>query len=202
MKLLIFLAFFSTASSIIIECDFGNYNFEHWPRRVYTCEVSSYSDEGNKIVTAINGKHNDGKTNSDVDGLFLVLGRKNLDYLPTGFENFFPNLNLIVIRFGKIEKLKGDELKNYQNLEFFGVWNTPLEFVGGKLYENNKKLKTIRLDSNKIKQVGSGLFNGLENLRNVFLSGNVCINENANGSTDIESLKENLKLKCSVESEN
>jgi hypothetical protein len=167
---------------------------------IYICVLNSYSDEENKIITAVYGNHRHKKTNEDVQLIHLNLVAKNLDYIPRGFEEFFPNLNAIGVNGGKITKLDGDELENYENLERFSIQNSQLEFVPGNLFSNNKKIKNISFFRSNIKYFGEGLLDGLNDLERVdfrfdFSSRN-CIHEIAETPSEIEQLKRKLRENC------
>lgn len=196
MNFLILIAFFSTASAIILDCDFKIIsNYKNLPPS-YFADCASYTDKQNKILTDFNGNHEENQTNYDVKGITLSLYAKNLDYIPKGFEKFFPNLIAMNVYRGKFIELNGDEFDSYKNLEWLAVHRSQLEVVPGNLFTNNKNLKTIYFSSNKIRKVGSGLLDGLKDLSYITFSGNVCINEIAEGFDNIENLKKSLREKC------
>jgi hypothetical protein len=165
----------------------------------YFCDVYPLTQDYNPIVTEVIGVHQEGKSNDDVKGVVMI--SKNPNYFPIGFEKFFPDLIAFYMYSGNITKLNGDELNSYKNLEWFAIISTQLEFVPGNLFSNNKKVKSILLRLNKIKHVGSKLFDGLDNLEMVNFDQNVCINEEAGNSSKIEELKKNLREKCKVPGE-
>jgi hypothetical protein len=197
MKLLILLAIFLTTSAIKFECEYRNDLYRIG--KIYTCYVASYSEEQNKILTAFNGTHLNGYSNSDVRGIQLFVKHgKTVDYFPRGFEKFFPYLNVIDVWFKKITKLDGDELENYKNLIWFGIQHSSLEFVPGNLFSNNKKIKVINMYGNNIKYVGEGLLDGLNGLFYASFAHNTCIDERAETPAQIEQLKRNLRKNCKV----
>lgn len=200
MKLLGFILIFSTASAIVFECEFLMKSQNRLPS-TYFCYEMSISDEENKFLKAVDGEHERGKTILDVRGIDLNFERKGLDYFPKGMEKVFQNLTAIYVNGGKISKLNGYELSAWDNLEWFAMEHSQVEFVPGNLFSNNKKLKFISLYNNKIKHVSLEMFNGLNDLDYLSFHNNVCIHEAAENSSEIEKLKKNLSEKCKVDEE-
>lgn len=202
MKFLIIFFFFSSTSAINFTCQFGSTYYSYVGPKIYRCETTEYAEEENKIVTAISGVHESGKNSCDVQGLWLHLNEKNLDYFPSGFEKFFAHLILIYLSLGEIKNFQGDKLRNYPDLEWFGIHYTPLEFVPGNLFQNNKKLRVVSLHHNKIKQVGFNLLEGLPRLKYVDFEKNNCIDGiSEDNKKKFEDLMKNLRENCSVPGE-
>lgn len=200
MKLLFLLAIFSKGSAIIFECEYGTQNFTNIGA-IYRCTTTLYSEVDNQVLTAVNGKHEEGKSNSDVKGVWIDLIEKNLDYIPKGLDKIFPNLIAINAYKGKISKLNGDELSDYKHLEFFSMRVNPIEYVPGNLFRNNPKMTTIWLYGNEIKYVGSDLLDGLDRLSYVDFRWNKCIHQIAWDASEIEALKKSLHKNCTVTEE-
>ena len=81
-------------------------------------------------------------------------------------------------------------------LKYIDLRQNQIEELPNGLFKNNVNLEIIYLWNNKLKFIGSTLFDGLTKLDYVDLERNVCINEIYSGSTEITQLKEDIKLKC------
>lgn len=148
-----------------------------------------------------------GYSDSDSDSLntkFII--RSN-------FENM-ENLFEIVVHKSDIEMISEDLLWDLPNLERFQL-DGKLEELPERTFEKNVKLKEVYLASNQLEYLPRQLFKNnlfldwvnfkdnflkiieidfirLENIRYIFLAGNICINSNFNKSEEIiESRNEN-----------
>lgn len=65
------------------------------------------------------------------------------------------------------------------------------------LFEYNEKLKLIWFSKNKIKNVGSAVFDNLKSLGNLDLFGNKCISRSASFAGSVAPLVEQVKQNCS-----
>ena len=64
------------------------------------------------------------------------------------------------------------------------------------------ELEEIHLDGNKIKYLGSEIFNNLKKLDFVDLEDNICVNKIYRRTTEITQLKDDIKIKCRNPNEN
>lgn len=194
MKLLIILAVISSTHSIIFECKYGIGLYDNIGG-IYRCHAASFIGEDIQTLHAVN-RDESGKSNLDVKGVYLNFNGTNIDYIPKGLEDFFPNIIVIIISGGNITKLNGDELNAYENLEYFGIKDNPLESVPGNLFSKNRKLKSVDFCRNKIRFVDPQLLNGLYRLNRVHFEGNICINEKADYAHAIPFVREILGYDC------
>lgn len=199
--LVVILTTILSANAITLNCAFSEIFSTTLRFFSYSCfnPVLSNSDE-NQIVTAVNGEHLGGRNNDDVLGLYLLFNY-NLPFFPKGIENFFPNLNLLIINTTTITTLDGDELKPFNKLEFFGFHRFNLERVPGNLFKSTPMISRIMLNNNNIKHVDKDLFDGLEHLEVVDFRFNYCIDQRANNIAEIPSLVETLSANCTVTKE-
>lgn len=195
MKLLLFLLALSSSKAITFHCNFHMMEFHNLPSK-YFCEVFSFSNEEHQVTTHVSGFHSMSKRNLDVEGFYINLKGKNFTYIPKGLEIFFPNLIAIHVDGGNITKLNGDELTQFANLEWFALIKNNLEFVPGNLFAHNKKLRTIFLYDNKIKKIGAGLLDELEDLQSFCFNRNICAEEWPETEADVKVFKKTLKEKC------
>ena len=59
-------------------------------------------------------------------------------------------------------------------------------------------MKQIDLYGNKIKYLGTEIFNNLKKLDYVDLRNNICVNKKYDGATEINQLKNDIKMNCDV----
>ena len=71
-----------------------------------------------------------------------------------------------------------------------------IEELPNGLFKNNVNLEVIGLHQNKLKFIGSNLFNGLTKLNHVDLEKNVCIYKIYSGSTAITQMKKDIETQC------
>lgn len=196
--LLIFLATLLSANAIIFNCAFSEVFSTTLRFFSYSCFNPILSNtNGSYRVTAVNGIHFGGRTNEDVKGLYLLFNY-HLPIFPRDIENFFPNLNLLIINTTTITTLDGTELVPFNNLELFAFHRLNLERVPGSLFRTTPKMARILLSNNNIKHVDDDLFDGLEYLEIVDFRSNYCIDHRADNKTEISLLIETLKANCSV----
>lgn len=197
MKLLvIFVGIFSQISAITFNCDFKMEKLGDHPNPVYSCAVTSVDFVDNPILTEVFGDHHEGKSNEDVQDI-LFFSLPNLSIIPREMENYFPDLIAIYIANCNINRVFGDELSAYENLQWFWLkFNPNLEKIPGGLFANNLKLKHLWLNNNQLKSVGINLLESLENLKSVNFDGNKCISKEAKNSAEVPGLIEDLQNNC------
>jgi hypothetical protein len=71
-----------------------------------------------------------------------------------------------------------------------------IEKIPGNLFENCPNLALVSFKGNKIKEVGSELFSGLESLKTLKFGSNVCYSPESNATKS--EMKKEIKLNCKV----
>lgn len=204
MKLLILLLFIATTTGFQISC---NFKFTVAPSvgTFYTCDVTAtaLTDSFYTEVSSVLGTHLSGYTANDVQYVSFN-GNNALKYItpqttPQGLQNYFPNIVGLSFENYPLTKLKGNELENYKNLKFFMVTNTSLDFVHGNLFASTPNMGAVFFNNNKIKKVGKGLLNDLQNLLVADFRSNVCINNNGSvyAPGTLPDLIDDLETQCS-----
>lgn len=127
---------------------------------------------------------------------FKVEASPLLEYFPRGLENFFPNLETLVITQTGLKYFTADDIKVFPNLTSLFLNGNQLEEIYAKTFEFNEKLETIDLSANKLSNVGFNFFKFLKNLKSINLSNNVCINERAQNSDELKKVKIILNENC------
>lgn len=94
----------TTFDCLEINCNFQIVEWENMGL-VYTCSVMNLTVTiPNENVTAIVGEHTIGESNNDVKK--LNINRQTCEFLPQGFEKFFPNLEGLRIAQSGLVSLK------------------------------------------------------------------------------------------------
>lgn len=141
------------------------------------------------------GSHIPGRSNSDVTG--FVTGSKELKVIPSGIGNYFPNIQSLTLQSTSISSINKNDLKEFPNLKALEIFDSNLEVIPADCFQNNPHLEWIDLHLNKIASIDGKVFDGLVNLKSLFLDRNVCIDRFAPKNRDkVLELIEEVKAKC------
>lgn len=102
-------------------------------------------------------------------------------YMPTGFEDFFSDLEGLHIHKAKLRALSSENLQQFPNLKVAYFNGNQLTELPGNLFENNQQLRAISFRDNNIRTIDPKLFDGLAELAQVKFSNNVCVREGGDG---------------------
>jgi hypothetical protein len=165
---------FTTIAAISIECDFEMMDINVLFGDLYTCTVKTITMTGNKSLETVTGTHCSGKTNSDVKQVLFGWSEScsSMGFIPQNIHKLFPNF--IGMRFYgtcNIQALTGDELRDYENLEWFEIEFNPVDKIPGSLFRTNRKLKVVSFFGTAITKVGPNLLTGLEHLTSATFGG-------------------------------
>lgn len=142
----------------------------------YTCTGTIEFVGNDRNVTEIRGNHTSGNNDSDV--LAIALSNQLLtNGVPTNIDYFFPNLSVLSVSNSGIRQISRDDLSPFKNLQALILFNNLLESLDGDLFIETPLLQYINLGTNQIRNIGSNLFNPLNDLRTLRLGHNVCIDE-------------------------
>lgn len=197
MKLLLILFAIAGASGIHIDCFYYQENFEVLGE-LYTCYVYSMDSSVNSThITGYSGQHLSGYSSADVKGIsFNPVPQCELKIVPKGILNVFPNFLAIYIHQCPIETLNGDELAEYQNLQWWGIRLSNITHVPGNLFASNPQMKLVAFVENGIYHVGGGLLDNLHKLEQVLFFNEICIDMFTESPSEIPALIETLKRNC------
>ena len=73
-----------------------------------------------------------------------------------------------------------------------------IEELPNDIFVNCLELEKIHLYGNKIKYLGTEIFNDLQKLDFVNLGNNICVNKLYNGTTEINKMKHDIKMNCDI----
>lgn len=202
MKIFLVSLFFSFSSAIFLHCDFA---FDSWSpignsAGVYICRATPLDVSVNKThVLGYYGTHAAGYLSSDVKAIWFRANCDQLQYVPRGLLEFFPNIVEISINYCGIVTLSGHELEEYPKLQSFTMHGTEVERIPGNFFKATSEMAFIGFQNNKIKFVGEKLLENLGKLQKVNFQENLCINEFSRNGSELKKLIEELKKKCADE---
>lgn len=184
----------SLTHGVTIQCDFQNAVWSIVGTQ-YTCSYATLITYGNIThVFGVAGDHEGGETNEDVKALYI--SSYQLNRIPKGIEEFFPNLIIFGWTLGDLTTLTADDLKPFPELQLFYAQGNKLVSLDGDLFKYTPKLILISFGSNLLEHVGLGLLDGLNKLTLAYFSGNPCINVKARTPGAIQELKLKLQNQC------
>lgn len=190
----LFISFASTTSAVVFNCVYKNISFGYGGTR-YACTATSVTEITNQIATNAVGIHATGKSNLDVEGIWIH-GCWNLKFIPTGISRIFPNLLAHWVYNCPIEKIVGNELFDFTNLKYASVSWSQIERVPGNYFSTNPGLLDLGFSNNpKLAHVARNLLEPVKNATFVNFLKNLCINKSVS-TLQIPTLIEDLKTQC------
>ncbi|CRL05002.1 CLUMA_CG018064, isoform A, partial [Clunio marinus] len=180
--------------SIAITCKFG---YQDWVviGNVYTCDVKNLDNrEILANVTEIEGTHLDEKTNSDVRKININL--QMCQFLPFGFEKFFPNIEGLRIAHSNLVSLTQSDISVFPKLRSVDIFNNNLKWLDADVFEKNPEIEYLYFGDNQIKSIGYDALKPLKKLKHAVFHYNVCLKKNAIGEEEIQALQEIMNQNC------
>lgn len=198
MKLFVlFLAIISQVSATVVHCNFWNNHYAQIALQ-YTCDVSRIDLTESQTILRIIGHHNVGRNNSHV-AVFAARHRSEINFIFRGIKNFFPNLIGIDQGWSNITSLNGDELDEYESLQFLALDSNYLRHIPGNFLSRNDNMRALMFSWNSLSTVGENFLNVTARLVQADFMTNVCINQHANSQAQIQNLVVNMKNNCAVQ---
>jgi hypothetical protein len=113
-----------------------------------------------------------------------------MNFFPRGLTNFFKNVENIYTPSVKLQEITKDDLAQFGGkLILFGISYNEIRVIEGDLFVNNPNLEVTYLEGNKIVQIDSGAFDGLQQLYGLWVFSNPCTDDNARAPNREEVLK-------------
>lgn len=106
----------------------------------YDCKVSNQLINEDQLI--FQGKHENGKSNEDVNCLFFL--NCTLPKIPQSIGNTFKNIEKLLINTSKLSSITKYDLKQFENLKVINLFSNNLEFLPGDLFEYTKHIKKVR----------------------------------------------------------
>lgn len=94
------------------------------------------------------------------------------------FTPKFAPLKFIEIQHNDLEHIESNALQNLKNLEWVRLASNKIESLNQFIFSENRNLKYVDFRNNKLNSIIPGFFRGLNNLDQVLLAENECIQEN------------------------
>lgn len=191
------------SNSLEIDCNFKLFYFGEIGA-LYLCSVTNLSNLSEQKVTKISGIHQSGKTNKDVEAIWIE-DNKSLSNFPKGVSKFFPNLKAFLIFDANIKELFGDELNEFPLLQFISLQYCGLKKISSNLFVNTPNLVLINFNNNLLEKVGHDLFKPLDvmKIHRLGFLNNRCISKeeiNGNLAIFVEIIKE-VQENCKFDDE-
>lgn len=142
------------------------------------------------------GVHFIGKSNEDVKVFNYRNDRLQLQRIPGGLGNIFPNLIALLWLNGGLTTITADDLKPFGDLRMIYLENNKLVSLAGDLFKNTPKLVGVYLQNNLLQHVGYNLLHGLNDLEKADFLSNPCINVIAQTPEAIQELNRHLQIQC------
>ncbi|CAG9811078.1 unnamed protein product [Chironomus riparius] len=201
ISLILSITLTSQVSSFEVACRYEiETGFNELIPAAYCCNVISdhhHVKEGILSISSATGRHLVDKKDTDVTG-FWVYG-SHFDFFPQGLSKVFNNLEVIIFGDCGIKRIGKNDLKPFPKLIWFSLFVNQIEVIENGLFDYNPNLKYISLRDNKISRIHPNSFDHLAYLVTLRLSGNLCINVNANENRNqVVDLIRKLKAKCSA----
>lgn len=154
-------------------------------RNIYNCEVSGsfrFFNRDDEIIS-VSGEHATNKTNDDVEA--FKADAAWIEYFPRGLSKYFKNLLSILINLSRLKELKQSDLKPFRKLKHLDLFENRIEYLERDLFKWNLHLEVVWFSSNRIKVIHETAFDGPENIKKLYLGGNICIRESADNDEGV-----------------
>lgn len=185
---------FKVFTALEFNCTFEMRWFD-FVNNVYECNAKVLFDETNiDKVTSVFGSHQTELGNADV--IALRINYQNLEYFPVNIEDYFPNLKVLTLYGNSISEVKNSHLAPFPDLVYLNLYTNKISTLDGDLFLGLKSMKYVSFERNNIVHVGHDLTLPRDGL--VFFDANPCINMRAATRDEIEALRFNLLINCTL----
>ncbi|KAG5667985.1 hypothetical protein PVAND_015942 [Polypedilum vanderplanki] len=193
--LILIIKFFQISNSVDINCQFHIDEYDTIGQ-IYSCtvQINLGIKSQNISIDEIHGTHQNDMNNNKVLG--FTAKDKNLQYLPVNLSEMFKNLIALRIRLGRLKEIHKSDFEKLLKLKYLNLDLNDIEVLEENLFENNKMLEIIWFEGNQIKSIDSEVFNNLPNLKDLDLSGNICISDRLSNRHEILSFIKKVKNQC------
>lgn len=181
-----------TVNAVQFNCNFGSSDFEDL-RSYYTCKPTVTLTASTTLEKQTGG-HDWFHSNDNVDGLVII--KQNLPFFPQGIGNYFRYLKAIEFSTTNLNSISANDLKPFPQIEWLKLYESNLTSLDGDLFKFSPLLKFLSLKNNKIQHIGPDLLTKLNNLVNLYLQGNDCIDRYANSRAAVTQLATQLTALC------
>lgn len=189
------MALLPFASSFTAKCVYY-YKADSWApvAPAYYCYLEGISVKTpDTAITGIEGDHHSGKSDSDVNGLWI--SSPDALYFPKGIEKFF-NIKAITFSDSGLNSLSQDDLRVFPDLTAIWFRKNKLTTIESGLFAFNPKLKLVDFQENQIVSVSPDIFDPIESLESSSFAYNICTQKYGSTPQEIEDMKKEFAEKC------
>lgn len=180
-----------SVEAIQFDCNFKMMN--PLPGYRYSCEAVVI-DSGSASLENVTGVHLADKSNEDV--VYLRIVNQYLEFVPEGIADFFINLEALTIQVSSLRTISANDLKPFPRLVFLYLFRNELTTIDGDLFKYTPHLRYASFELNRIQHIGYDLVSNLNNLTELWLTGNVCIDLHASNRDVVLLLASRLSVLC------
>jgi hypothetical protein len=181
------------SEEITLECNYIQFSLGH-VSNVYTCDVMRVLQANNPEVRAVFGNHSPGRIDRDVRG--FLMDRSSLEFIPQSFSDFWPNLELIVMRDSGVIAITAVELQGLFNLRQISMSGSRVRILDDDVFAMNPLITQISLNNNPVESVGVCAFERLHLLRNIDMTQTNCISMMAGSRAQVVTMVSRVKSVC------
>ncbi|KAG5683948.1 hypothetical protein PVAND_013204 [Polypedilum vanderplanki] len=192
---ILFIVLIKLTIGIKLNCRFEDYKTVY--KFSYTCLAQNLQTTLNeRTVTEVVGDHIFGKTNNDVEKVFIQ--HQNCHCIPRNLGEFFPNLKILYIMKSNVQYLMDGDLDGLDKLKIFDVSHNPIDQIGENFFKGHSSIMIISFYDCHIKKVTPGSLNSLTNIERMHFEGNACVDQrfDVDSSSSLEEVCENIYDKC------
>ncbi|KAG5667512.1 hypothetical protein PVAND_015491 [Polypedilum vanderplanki] len=169
----ILLLLIDVDSSLIIKCEYKKHDWKIIGS-LYQCavinEVSITLPE--TFIENVTRIQQTDMTENDVQA--FTAKYKNINFIPYGLIESFPNLTAINIASCHLKEIHQKDIQNITNLKVLKLKDNDIEMIEKDLFKFNPNWLYIKLKSNKIKEIHPAVFKNLKKLHELDIKGNIC----------------------------
>lgn len=116
--------------------------------------------------------------------------------MPKGIENFFPQIESILLEKSNLKELKKEDLARFPKLKVLYFTGNDLETLESNLFEANPDIKVMWFNKNKLRFIGENILMPLQKLTYASFGNNICIDLVAGLRDEFSTLIEELHNRC------
>jgi hypothetical protein len=110
-----------------------------------------------ETITSVNGQGPEAFDKYKFD--MIEIFDETLNFIPQGFDDFFPNVHSLGIRYSKLKEVEKKNFAQFPMLYNLWIENNQIEKLPGDLFQANLQLSRVSFVANRISQVGEDLLN-------------------------------------------
>jgi hypothetical protein len=128
----------------------------------------------NRTITQVRGRHQPGRSNSDVAQVFIK--DQSCPYLPRNLGTFFSNLEIFYVMMSGVQELMRKDLEGLNKLKVFDVSHNPIKRLKKNFFQDHSSLEIVSFFECELSVIEKGALVPLTNLSRANFEYNKCIN--------------------------